>query len=69
MKKEDCIELKLIASTANLSKYIVFNSTRAILREQLSKGLVKSCTRFMLNTQIIEVHLNEEKIKKEIDYL
>lgn len=65
----DCMEPKLIVTTANLGKYVAFNSIRAILGEQLPEGLVRSYTRFLFNTQIVEVQFDEEKIKKEMDYL
>nr|PNR53184.1 hypothetical protein PHYPA_009559 [Physcomitrium patens] len=68
VRKGDRVEPKLIAATANLGKY-AFNPIRAIPREHLREGLVRSCTYFLLNTQIVEVQLDEEKIRKAMNYL
>ena len=68
-KKEDQIELELVATIANQGKYGAIYNTKAIPGERLLEGLIRSKIGFLLNTQVIMAALDDEKVKKEITYL
>lgn len=54
-EKRNGVELKLIVAISNLSKFSAINPIHVVLDEKLSKILIRSCTRFLLNTHVINV--------------
>lgn len=58
----------IAAAVASLGQYVTFNPTCATPGENLPEYLVRSSTRFLLNMQAIEVRLNQEKVKSEMEY-
>lgn len=63
------VELELIVTITNLNKYISINSTCIVSSEKLLNGLTRSSTKFLLNTNVIEIRLDEKKIKVKMKYL
>lgn len=68
-RKEDRVELELIMAVENLGKYAAFNPTHATPGENLPEGLTRSNTSFLLSMRVVEVHLNEEKVKTKMAFL
>lgn len=63
------MEPELIAMTTNLSKFASINPTWAIRGKKLYDGFSRISTDFLLNIHVIEIWLNDGKIKVKMDYL
>lgn len=67
--KEDRVELELIMVVENLGKYVVFNLIYVIFGENFLEGLIRSNISFFLSMCVVEVYLNEEKVKIKMVFL
>lgn len=63
------VELKLVAIATNLGKYALINPTCALSSDQLPNSLSRSSTKFLLNTNVIEIRLDLKKVKVKMEYL
>lgn len=59
--KDGIIEPKLIAAAVNLSKYVTISLIYAISSETLFESLICNNTSFLVNTCVIEIHLDKKK--------
>lgn len=69
MRKDDCVELELTVTTTYMDKFATKNSTHAMLSKKFFQDLIWSSISFLLNTRIIDVQLDETKIKFKMDFL
>lgn len=68
MHKYDYMKPKLIAMTTHMDKFATINLIHALLDEKLSKDLIRSSISILLNTRVIDVRLDEIKIKSKMDF-
>lgn len=61
--KDDKVEVKLIATKTNLAKFAAINLSCTTPSEKLLERLICSCIWFLLNIKVIEVWLDEIKVK------
>jgi hypothetical protein len=67
-RTENGVEPELVAAVTNLGQYAKIHPTKATPGEQLPLGLVRSSTGFLLNSQVREVEIDMEVVKKHMDY-
>jgi hypothetical protein len=65
---EDRLELELVAAVTNLGQFAEIHPTKASPGEQLPPGLIHSKTGFLLNSQVREVEIDVELVKKNMEY-
>jgi hypothetical protein len=69
LRKRERIEPESVAAVSNLGKHASIHNTRATPGEVLPPGLERSCTGFLVSTNIIEAKIDAAKVKKEMEYL
>jgi hypothetical protein len=62
------VEPELVAAITNLGQYAKIHPTKATPGEQLPPGLFRSKTGFLLNSQVWEVEIDVELVKKNMEY-
>jgi hypothetical protein len=67
--KNKSIEPELIAAVANMEKHSAFHPTKAVEGKQLPSRFVRSCSGFLVNTNICEVKVNQSIIKRDSIHL
>ena len=65
----ETIELELVAVVASMGKHATFYPTMAMEGEQLLDGFVHSYSRFLVDTNILEVKVNQAIVKRDIVHL
>ena len=65
---ENRVEPELVAAVTNLGQYAKIHPTKASPGEMLPPGLFRSKTGFLLNSQVREVEIDIELVKKNMEY-
>jgi hypothetical protein len=67
--RNDTIEPELVAAVASMGKHATFHPTMAVDGEQLPEGFVRSCSGFLVNTNVREVKVNQAIVKRDTLHL
>ena len=65
---ENRVEPELVAAVTNLGQYAQIHPTKATVGEQLPPGLFRSKAGFLLNSQVREVEIDVELVRKIMEY-
>lgn len=69
IRAEKNIEPELVAAITNMGKHARIHPTITTPREELPTGFVWSCVGFLLNTNVLEVQVNQDIVKRDTEYL
>lgn len=67
--RDDTIKPELVAAVASMGKHATFHPTVAITGEQLPEGFVRSCSGFLVNTNVCEVKVNQVIVRRDTLHL
>ena len=67
-KVENMVEPELVAAVTNLGQYAKIHPNKASPDEMLPPGLFHSKTGFLLNSQVREVEIDIELVKRNMEY-
>lgn len=68
LKMQERVEPELVAAASHLGQFAKFHPTRASPGEELPHNLYRSSTGFLINKQGVEVKLDKEKVRKEMEF-
>lgn len=68
-KPEDAIQPELVAAVTNMGRFNRIHPTQVLAGEVLPEGFFRSCTCFLLCDDVLEVQVNQEKVKQDTKFL
>lgn len=68
LKLQERVEPELVAAASHLGQHAKFHPTRASLGEELPDNLYRSSTGFLINKSGVEVKLDKDKVRKEMEF-
>jgi hypothetical protein len=67
--RNDTIKPELVAAVASMGQHATFHPTKAVEGEKLLDGFVRSCSGFLVDTNIREVKVNQAIVKRDTLHL
>ena len=69
LKRHERVELELVAAATHLGQHAALHPMKAMVEEQLPKGLERSSVGILINKKAIRVSFDKDKIAKEMEQL